>query len=384
MDFLKGKIKIRGGERFWGIPSLVWSVKQSNMKNSSGISRHPFLLLSLLFITISFSVSAQTITGVWRGKIKGQQAEVKIVKSGDELVGVAYYYQKRNKYKRYSLRGHFDPNTNSVIWWDEMLLDDYGTGGIMQLRPDAGAQMMVADFNCPGGEEMYLDGTSSSRDKQNSKNGEVHLQKMSKPIFNDEWDFIIDNYFVGGNDPILIDSISQITAKVNFPEEKTMKPVTVIVAPGKTDPPPAISAPEPTAPAPVAVAPAAPSDPAEKKFSTRKNVLQTVIPITAKTIELRFYDNAQVDGDSIALFLNGRLLFKNIRLTEEAYTIKINAADLQADNELVMVAENLGSIPPNTSFMVAIVGDKRYEARLFANEQSSAMIRLVNPELLKE
>ncbi len=354
------------------------------MKNSSGISRHPFLLLSLLFITISFSVSAQTITGVWRGKIKGQQAEVKIVKSGDELVGVAYYYQKRNKYKRYSLRGHFDPNTNSVIWWDEMLLDDYGTGGIMQLRPDAGAQMMVADFNCPGGEEMYLDGTSSSRDKQNSKNGEVHLQKMSKSIFNDEWDFIIDNYFVGGNDPVLIDSISQITAKVNFPEEKTMKPVTVIVAPGKTDPPPAISAPEPTAPAPVAVAPAAPSDPAEKKFSTRKNVLQTVIPITAKTIELRFYDNAQVDGDSIALFLNGRLLFKNIRLTEEAYTIKINAADLQADNELVMVAENLGSIPPNTSFMVAIVGDKRYEARLFSNEQSSAMIRLVNPELLKE
>lgn len=356
------------------------------MKNSSGISRRPFLILSLLFLAISFSVHAQTITGVWRGKIKGQQAEVKIVKSGDELVGVAYYYQKKNKYKRYSLRGHFDPNTNSVIWWDEMLLDDYGTGGIMQLRPDAGAQMMVADFNCPGGEEMYLDGTSSSRDKQNSKNGEVHLQKMSKPIFNDEWDFIIVNYFVGGNDPILIDSISQITAKVNFPEEKNMKPVTVIVAPGKTDPPPAVSAPEPVAaPVPTAPAPvAASADPVEKKFNTRKNVLQTVIPITAKTIELRFYDNAQVDGDSIALFLNGRLLFKNIRLTEEAYTIKINAADLQADNELVMVAENLGSIPPNTSFMVAIVGDKRYEARLFANEQSSAMIRLVNPELLKE
>ncbi|MCF1716179.1 hypothetical protein L0U88_16175 [Flavihumibacter sp. RY-1] len=364
------------------------------MKNSSGISRRPFFILSLLFLAISFSVHAQTITGVWRGKIKGQQAEVKIVKSGDELVGVAYYYQKKNKYKRYSLRGHFDPNTNSVIWWDEMLLDDYGTGGIMQLRPDAGAQMMVADFNCPGGEEMYLDGTSSSRDKQNSKNGEVHLQKMSKPIFNDEWDFIIDNYFVGGNDPILIDSISQITAKVNFPEEKNMKPVMVIVAPGKSNPPPAVSAPEPGAanptPAPVATTPApapvatAPIDVVEKKFTTRKNVLQTVIPITAKTIELRFYDNAQVDGDSIALFLNGRLLFKNIRLTEEAYTIKINAADLQADNELVMVAENLGSIPPNTSFMVAIVGDKRFEARLFANEQSSAMIRLVNPELLKE
>lgn len=364
------------------------------MKRSSELYRRPFLLVTLvlfLFMAGTVDAGAQTITGVWRGKIKGSQAEVKIVKSGDELIGVAYYYQKKNKYKRYSLRGHFDPNTNSVIWWDEVLLDDYGTGGIMQIRPDAGAQMMVADFNCPGGEEMYLDGTSSSRDAKNSKNGEVHLQKMDKPMFNDEWDFIIDNYFVGGNDPVLIDSISQITARTNFPEEKDMKPTMVIVAPGRTDPAPAIPAPATTAPAttaPVASAPApvttAPSDPAEKKFSTRKNVLQTVIPITAKTIELRFYDNAQVDGDSIALFLNGRLLFKNIRLTEQAYTIKLNATDLQADNELVMVAENLGSIPPNTSFMVAIVGDKRYEARLFANEQSSAMIRLVNPELLKE
>ncbi|WP_290795390.1 hypothetical protein [Flavihumibacter sp. UBA7668] len=357
------------------------------MKNSSELNRRPFLLFSFIFlllITGTLSAGAQTITGVWRGKIKGSQAEVKIVKSGDQLVGVAYYYQKKNKYKRYSLRGHFDPNTNSVIWWDEVLLDDYGTGGIMQIRPDAGAQLMVADFNCPGGEEMYLDGTSSSRDAKNSKNGEVHLQKMEQPIFNDEWDFIIDNYFVGGNDPILIDSISQITSRANFPEEKDMKQTMVIVAPERTDPAPAITAataPVASVPAPVA---AAPADPAEKKFSTRKNVLQTVIPITAKTIELRFYDNAQVDGDSIALFLNGKLLFKNIRLTEQAYTVKLNAADLQADNELVMVAENLGSIPPNTSFMVAIVGDKRYEARLFANEQSSAMIRLVNPELLKE
>ena len=42
-----------------------------------------------------------------------------------------------------------------------------------------------------------------------------------------------------------------------------------------------------------------------------------------------------------------------------------------------MVAENLGSIPPNTSYMVAIVGDKRYEARLESTEGSSAMVKFV-------
>jgi hypothetical protein len=51
--------------------------------------------------------------------------------------------------------------------------------------------------------------------------------------------------------------------------------------------------------------------------------------------------------------------------------------ELSDTNELTMVAENLGSIPPNTSYMVAIVGDKRYEAKLASTENSSAMIRLV-------
>jgi hypothetical protein len=118
----------------------------------------------------------------------------------------------------------------------------------------------------------------------------------------------------------------------------------------------------------------------QDKFSQRKKVLQTVIPIDGETIELRFYDNAQVDGDSIALFLNDRMIFEHIRLTDKAYTVILKASDLGPDNELVMVAENLGSIPPNTSFMVALVGGKQYEARLFANENSSAMIRLVKKE----
>lgn len=311
------------------------------------------------------SISAQTITGVWRGKINGKQAEVKMVKSGDAIMGVAYYYQKKGQYTRYSLKGHFDPNTNSVIWWDEALLDEYAKSGLLpQLKPDAGAQLMVADFNCPGGDEMYLDGSSSRRDDKQQQTGEIHLQKMDKPVFSDEWDFIIQNYFVGANDPQLIDSVAKLTARVEPPEEK---PLTA-----------AAPTPPPGAPAPT------PSPLIEQKFTSRKNVLQTVIPITAKTIELRFYDNAQVDGDSIALFLNGRLLIKNIRLTEQAYTVTLQAAELQADNELVMVAENLGEIPPNTSYMVAVVGNKRYEARLYANEQSSAMIRLVNPELIRE
>lgn len=330
-------------------------------------SRIAFLFLLVFSSLIS---SAQTITGVWRGKINRQNAELKLVKTGDDLVGVAYYYSSKNKFKRYSVKGHFDPETNAVVLWDEILLAEQQPRQLLQIGPDPEAQMMVADFNCPGSDEMYLDGNSSARDNKSKQNGLLHLEKMPSPMFPDEWDYIINNYFVGTNDPELIDSISQFGIRAKIPEEKA---ITAAGTPSINATP--VAAPTVNAPnIPVSTLSAKNNN---DKFSSRKNVLQTVIPITAEVIELRFYDNAQVDGDSIALFLNGNVIFEHIRLTEQPYTIKLTAGDLSADNELVMVAENLGSIPPNTSFMVAIVGDKRYEARLFANEQSSALIRIV-------
>ena len=104
------------------------------------------------------------------------------------------------------------------------------------------------------------------------------------------------------------------------------------------------------------------------------------IPLTGDSIELRFYDNAEIDGDSISLFLNNKLIFQHIRLTAVAYSIKLPVNDLNETNELVMVAENLGEIPPNTSYMLAIVNDKRYEAMLKSTEETSAVIRLIKPK----
>jgi len=112
------------------------------------------------------------------------------------------------------------------------------------------------------------------------------------------------------------------------------------------------------------------------KFQVRKKVVAKEIPLTGDSIELRFYDNAQIDGDSISLFLNGKLVFEHIGLLGTPYTIRFAIADLEESNELVMVAENLGTIPPNTAYMVAENRGRRYEARLESTEGSSASIRL--------
>jgi hypothetical protein len=114
----------------------------------------------------------------------------------------------------------------------------------------------------------------------------------------------------------------------------------------------------------------------EQKFASREKVFQKQILVSGDSIELQFYDNAEIDGDSISLFLNGRMIFEHVRLTDKAYVVKLSVNDLDDNNELIMVAENLGAIPPNTSYMVAMVGNKRYDAQLASTEQSSAMIKL--------
>jgi len=118
----------------------------------------------------------------------------------------------------------------------------------------------------------------------------------------------------------------------------------------------------------------------EEKFASRKRILEQVIPVKGDSIELRFYDNGEIDGDSIAFFMNSKLIFKHVMITDKAYSVKFAAKDLEEDNEAVMVAENLGSIPPNTALMIAIVGDKQYEAHLYADENSSALIRFVKED----
>ncbi len=330
----------------------------------------PLFKTTVLLLTLCFfgTAEAQMVTGVWKGRVGGRKAEVKIVQNGDSLTGTSYY-EIAGGFRRYSIKGYFEPE-GSVVWWDDQLIESRGVGGKAQ-------QLSVADFNCPGGGEMYLNGKSAPADDPDNPKGDVNLTKVPGTSHPDEWDYVIDNYTVGANDPELIDSISLVSLR---------RPSRPVPRPRPAEPR-SQPVPEPSKPVVIAKAPAprpdvkplpppAPPLTIEDKFIQRKKAFTTEIPLSGDSIELRFYDNAEVDGDSISLFLNNRLLFTHVRLTDRPYTIKLPVADLADSSELVMVAENLGAIPPNTSYMVALVGPDRYTAQLASTENSSAMIRL--------
>ncbi len=340
----------------------------------------------LFFLLLNTERStAQMITGVWKGQINKKKVELRIIQKGDSLFGTSYYYESANTYRRYSIKGYFDGRTNEAIWWDDQLIEEK-KGKLAIGSPGKTAYLSSADFNCPGSGKMFLEGKASLPDDRDNVKGVVDLVKTGTGIFNDEWDFIIDNYTAGANDPYIIDSVALIT----MTPAPLLAPVTEIIITNpaeikkKRDPVFGLRKSEPMPTETInpisTVYNDLKQDPVvtiEEKFVKREKIFAVEIPLTGDSIELRFYDNAEIDGDSISLFLNNKMIFQHIFLKATPFIVKIPVTELQEINELVMVAENLGSIPPNTSYMLAIVNNVRYEAMLKSTEETSAVIRLV-------
>ena len=101
-----------------------------------------------------------------------------------------------------------------------------------------------------------------------------------------------------------------------------------------------------------------------ENFKKRKMVVSKQIEVASDSVRLSFYDNAEVDGDSISVFLNGTLVVAHQALTERAFNVYIRLDSSLETNEVSMFAENLGKYPPNTALMVISDGDKRYETYL--------------------
>ena len=95
------------------------------------------------------------------------------------------------------------------------------------------------------------------------------------------------------------------------------------------------------------------------------------------SLTLTLYDNGEVDGDIVTVVMNGNIIFSKVLLTEKANTKTIYTHDIAGDSvSLVMYAESLGDIPPNTGLMVIMDGEKRYEMRFSADLKTNAAIIL--------
>jgi hypothetical protein len=112
-------------------------------------------------------------------------------------------------------------------------------------------------------------------------------------------------------------------------------------------------------------------------LAKRKTEIIRSVPFTSDSLVLSLYDNGTVDGDTVSVVLNGKVIIAKKGLTTNAIrtTIQITP-DLGDSLQLVMYAENLGSIPPNTGLLIIQDGDVRNEIRFAGDMQKSSAIIL--------
>jgi len=107
---------------------------------------------------------------------------------------------------------------------------------------------------------------------------------------------------------------------------------------------------------------------------TRENALVRKIETEAGEIKIELYDNGEIDGDTVSIYHNNTLVKSHMRLSQKPISITIAIDPSQPHHEIVMVAENLGSIPPNTSVMIITTASKRYEVFISSSEQKNAKV----------
>src|SRR5581483_3857737 len=98
------------------------------------------------------------------------------------------------------------------------------------------------------------------------------------------------------------------------------------------------------------------------------------VETASSDIKIELYDNGEIDNDTVTVYHNNKILAFKQMLTHRPITFNIKASKEDRLHEFVIVADNLGSIPPNTALMVLTTGDKRYELFIRTTEQQNASI----------
>ena len=119
------------------------------------------------------------------------------------------------------------------------------------------------------------------------------------------------------------------------------------------------------------------SDP-DAAFNERRKVLVQQLDLHTDNLELRIFDNGIIDDDTIALFINKEKIRSFYKLKSESLSLDYLAENLPDTIDIVMVAQNMGFIPPNTAVMEMVMNDKVYTLGLESTDSTSAMVRIIN------
>jgi hypothetical protein len=369
-------------------------------------------LIALLIVFSSLSTQAQKVTGYWYGQANVEMAgiqnnyltELIISQKGTKIRGFFGYYFK-DTYQSFVVKGTFDPQTRKVVINDipiiyyrtnstensvDCITSFYGTLRVSKVKTELIGYFYrdkKYEYTCPDLRVNYTLYTEAKVDDSIFKDMSAtrSFWKPQPPIPDVVVgkDAKLEGEMVSGDG-----SASQqknnsttggttVTSSNSAPTASVVASTTAVNNTKKTTNP-AFDQPEKKPSAIETEQPVVQADiiKINEDFKKRKQIVSKQIEVSSDSVRLSFYDNAEVDGDSISVFFNGKLVLAHQGLSERAFNVYVQLDSTREINEVSMFAENLGKYPPNTALMVISDGDKRYETFLSSDFKGNATIRL--------
>ncbi|MGZ8559383.1 MAG: hypothetical protein ACXWWC_13655 [Chitinophagaceae bacterium] len=353
----------------------------------------PFLFFICACPVTSFS---QSVTGIWRGYFIADNGfyyklefQVKQNES-DGVSGVSYSWQDDIRfYGKTTMTGNYIGESQNFR------IREIKT---VEVKSEGGGGVCIMNYNLSysrSGKEEFLEGNYLGKPEVKEGpnpyewgecgGGKVYLRKVTTSEFYIEPALRpkknIDSPLVKTPaTPPPPTAKKVVTPKSNAPVNKKTTPVkkntTTTVAKKKITPLVKVTAADSlkkTTPE-ITKLPAKPVIITPSILKTRENKLAQSIIVSDPDVKVKLYDNGEIDDDSISVFLNKKMVLSKKRLTASPLTLHFTMED-DEDQELTMVAENLGRIPPNTSLMIVEAGEQRFEVRITSTTQKNAVVR---------
>ncbi|TKK66952.1 hypothetical protein FC093_15745 [Ilyomonas limi] len=321
-----------------------------------GNYRHILICIAVCLIGNVFTARAQSVTGKWYGignpDIPGSSnsylCEFIITQNGSNVTGYFNYFF-RNGYFSNKLVGRYDASKRLLVLKPLPILyhlsANVGNGvdcimtGVFKLKVAKVESTLSGEF------------LSDELHKYTSPPVKVNFRKLGK------------------DEPELKERIKMKDLVLEeAPEVQTQ------AVPAQQTTAPAIVSTQPTTPL---VLPSPTVKATEDAVKMRTNTYIRILDVVTDSVDVDLYDNGDFDADSISIFYNNKLIAHRQELsTRKPISLRVFVDSIEKHNDLLMFAENLGTIPPNSAIMIVKDGSNRYEIPLQSNYQKNGAVRL--------
>ena len=369
------------------------------------------LLLLLLFPLAVFSQpkARYDVTGAWSGYIKTKDKkityEVVIGDSSGVLIGFSKIIFKNSDKEYSAIKSLLISKVEDkyILEEDQLLSDNFEDDAPRKIKQINTLDLVI------GTKKMTLNGEFKTKATMGlrSATGEVGLQKAIVP---DSSLLFTELNKMGLTEDLSFVKAAKEKAAISAAAALIPKDTVAIAATVVSKPPPPpivkvapiIIKPSTTTVVAVATKPATTSiviPPAPAVVVNKSVVVKPTIPTSvivagsasdldkrsvetiqtvyfkSDSLKLSLYDNGEVDGDTVSVVVNGKVIMGKKGLSTNAITETIYMTPEMGDSlQMIMYAENLGTIAPNTGLLIVLDGKDRYEIRFSGDLSKNAAI----------